>query len=357
MEAITERGAKTRELLLRQYRQYPALQSEDVFKYLFQSTFGCGHLVSDAETAAEGIRCERAACKTARQGVEELDGAYSRVHLGCPDSGLAPETLAKLFCLSSLKEVGGRDALLAKLKVAQGMVKNGELPLDAEEFERVLAAWSAAGYPALHHSRAFASAYHPAYRVIAKEYLPFLPLLAAIDGLLKRGTAVVAIEGGAAAGKTTLASLLQELYDGNVFHTDDFFLRPEQRTSSRLAEVGGNLDRERFASEVLLPLKEHREVCYRRYDCSLGALGEPITVPPRRLTVIEGVYSMHPAFGKYYDLSVFLDITPDHQRGRIKKRNAPELAARFFAEWIPLELRYFRELGIKNAAELVVPVE
>ena len=42
---------------------------------------------------------------------------------------------------------------------------------------------------------------------------------------------VVALEGGSASGKTTLAALLQRIYNcATVFHMDDFFLRPEQRT-------------------------------------------------------------------------------------------------------------------------------
>ena len=41
---------------------------------------------------------------------------------------------------------------------------------------------------------------------------------------------VLAIDGPCGSGKTTLAALLARLYDCPVFHADDFFLRPEQRT-------------------------------------------------------------------------------------------------------------------------------
>ena len=66
---------------------------------------------------------------------------------------------------------------------------------------------------------------------------------------------MVAIDGKCTSGKTTLASKLAEIYDCNVFHMDDFFLRPEQRTSERFAEIGGNVDYERFQEEVLFPLR------------------------------------------------------------------------------------------------------
>ena len=62
-----------------------------------------------------------------------------------------------------------------------------------------------------------------------------------IDTLLEeKNFVIVAIDGKCTSGKTTLAGKLAELYDCNVFHMDDFFLRPEQRTPERFAEVGGN---------------------------------------------------------------------------------------------------------------------
>ena len=55
----------------------------------------------------------------------------------------------------------------------------------------------------------------------------------------------------------------------------------------------------------------------------------------------------------YYNLSVFLDIAPDLQKHRIQKRNSPELAKRFFEEWIPMEQRYFKELKVKERCDTV----
>ena len=64
-----------------------------------------------------------------------------------------------------------------------------------------------------------------------------------IDLLLAQsGQVIVAIDGNCTAGKTTLAGMLEEMYDCSVFHMDDFFLRPEQRTPERYAEIGGNVD-------------------------------------------------------------------------------------------------------------------
>ncbi len=184
----------------------------------------------------------------------------------------------------------------------------------------------------------------------------FIKLFDVIDEKLKNGRTVVAIEGGSASGKTTLARLISEKYDCTVFHMDDFFLRSEQRTKERYAEIGGNVDRERFLSEVLVPLINGESIKYRPFDCSTMSLGEEITVEIKDLVIIEGAYCMHPDLRSFYDYSVFLDITKELQKQRIIKRNSPALAQRFFSEWIPMENRYFKEFNIKAKCNQIIKI-
>lgn len=179
-------------------------------------------------------------------------------------------------------------------------------------------------------------------------------LLSKIDELTAKSNAIVAIEGGSASGKTTLAKMLSDVYDCTVFHMDDFFLRPEQRTKERYEEAGGNVDRERFLSEVLIPLKNGEQIKYRKFDCSSMTLTDEQSVTPKKLTVVEGAYSMHPELAEYYDLSVFLEISPELQRERILRRNGEKMAARFFNEWIPLEEKYFSLTDAKNRCDILV---
>ena len=169
-----------------------------------------------------------------------------------------------------------------------------------------------------------------------------------IDALLKsKDTVIVAIDGPCTSGKTTLAAHLAEIYDCNVFHMDDFFLRPEQRTEQRFAEVGGNVDYERFAEEVLLPLKSGIPFSYRPFDCGAFTLSDPITVTPKKLTIIEGTYSFHPYFKNPYDLKVLLTVSEELQRQRVLERPA-FLHQRFFEQWIPMENRYFAQCDMQS---------
>lgn len=48
--------ASTEQFLLEQYIGHPASQLQDLRKALYQSVFGCGHLITDTSAAAEGIR-------------------------------------------------------------------------------------------------------------------------------------------------------------------------------------------------------------------------------------------------------------------------------------------------------------
>lgn len=268
------------------------------------------------------------------------------MHLDILKDGLTPDTVWRVFFACSAEHHDGAKALLEeKLDVLLRLAAQGEIPFSLEATRAAVDAWKKAGLPACHHSETFRRAYAPAYRLMKAEYARLLPLLSRIDAALRDNDRVLlALDGACASGKTTLAAFLQKLYGCPLFHMDDFFLRPEQRTPERYAEPGGNVDRERFLAEVLIPLRAGETVQYRRFDCSTFTVLPPKSIAAGRLNVIEGTYSLHPDLEKQYDLSAVLKISPDLQRERIIMRNGVEMAQRFFDTWIPLEERYFNAL-------------
>ena len=181
----------------------------------------------------------------------------------------------------------------------------------------------------------------------------FLPLYHKIDELRKQqDRVVVAIDGMSAAGKSSLAARLREKYSGNLISMDDFFLRPTQRTPERLNEPGGNIDYERFGSEVIQPMKTGQPFAYKPYDCQTGELSASVAVTPNPLTIVEGVYSLHPRFAGVYDITVFLRLDQAEQRRRLLERNA-RLYDRFLQEWIPVESKYFDAFQIAEQCDFV----
>lgn len=175
-----------------------------------------------------------------------------------------------------------------------------------------------------------------------------------IDKLLQsdKKMILVVIEGMCGSGKSTLGEALRKKYDCNLFHMDDFFLQPCQRNFKRLTEVGGNVDYERFATEVLKPLQESKTFSYGVFDCSRQVIGYRVQVPYKRLNIVEGAYSAHPYFEDVYDLAVFLEIDGDLQRERLLKRNGAKRLERFIAEWIPKELAYFEKYAIREKCKV-----
>ena len=351
-------------LLRQQLARYPKLQMQDLVKALYQSEFGPGHFVSDGAQARELLREELAECADRRRDgeavlVEPLGETFARVHLQClSESGLSADTLCRLFVYSAQQPSGDRERFRARLDALERCVVSGEIPLDVADAQAFLAQYRAAGCPATHHSQVFRQAYAPAYRVIAARFAQALPLMTAIERKLgQQARVIVAIEGGSASGKTSLARLLQQVYDCNVFHMDDFFLQPHQRTPERFAEPGGNVDRERFQEEVLKPLNRGGAFTYRVFDCSQMALGDSVDVQPKRLNIVEGAYSMHPALSRAYDISAFLSIDPERQAQRILQRNGARMQQRFLNEWIPLENQYFAHTGVADRCTLQLRME
>lgn len=188
---------------------------------------------------------------------------------------------------------------------------------------------------------------------IREDWVRFLPILSRIDDL---GSGIVAIDGPSASGKSTLADLLRFVYGCPVVHMDDFFLPRERATNARLREIGGNLDRERFLEEVVLPLKAGKEAAYHVFDCSKQALAQTRKIPPSPLVVVEGVYSLHPLFWDLYSLRVFLDVAFLEKIRRIFRRNGKNVALSFrhLRRWLPLEDRYFRALHLAERADLLI---
>lgn len=167
--------------------------------------------------------------------------------------------------------------------------------------------------------------------------------------LREKDSVIIAVDGRCGSGKTTLALRLQKEFAAAVFHMDDFFLRPEQRTAERLAQPGENVDHERFLTEVLLPLhRAETAFCWRPYRCGQQALGDLLNASAARLNIVEGSYSCHPELWPYYDLRVFLTVAPDVQLQRIIRRSGAEKAAVFTELWIPLEEAYFRRYDVQT---------
>ena len=164
---------------------------------------------------------------------------------------------------------------------------------------------------------------------------------------------VLAIDGRAASGKSSLTERLARDYPTRVVHMDDFFLPQELRTDERLLEPGGNLHCERFISEILLNLRNEAAFSYQTFDCKRMQLGEWRKLSVAQLTIVEGAYALHPKLGAYYDLVLFLTCPPETQLARLKVRNRSKIK-QFQDKWIHLEEAYFQAFKIPELADFTI---
>jgi len=337
---------------------YPLMQPQDAVKLIYQNEFGGGHLISDPDAVLTRLQTERAgtAYDPAAPLLEEIGNGMVRVMLAAQTDTVYPlEQLNEDFVRSANLHTGNRKSFLQKLDILKELTRQGCFPFSAVDLEAYLTAYLSDGCPAVSHSAAYRDAYRPAYRVVFRDCLPPVPVILQTARHLsapKDRPLLISIDGRCASGKTTLAARLQQALDCSVFHMDDFFLRPEQRTQERYETPGENVDHERFLEEVLLPLSQGEAVCYRPFDCSTGQLGDPIPVKPAPVAVIEGSYSCHPNLAPFYDLKVFLTLSPEAQMRRIILREGEKYAEVFRTRWIPLEERYFAACQVEKTANL-----
>lgn len=351
-----------KKLLLKQYKLYPKMQLKDMVKLIYQNEFAGGHMIADEEESLERLQEEYTTLEryshedSTFEPFENIGNGLCRLHLkGILNSEIDIRTVNKFFIDTANSVNGDIRSFEAKLDILRQCCIDGYLPYSVEELDIYLNGYKPQGYPPVSHSEIYRDSYLPAYRIVREEYCHYFEVFESIDALMRFHDAVnVAIDGNAGAGKTTLSTLISNIYDCNIFHMDHFFLRPELRTEERLKEVGGNVDYVRFKQEVIEGLKSGRKFVYQVYNCKKMSLDEYISVEPKSINIIEGVYSMHPTLVDSYDLKVFLEIDEKEQAERILKRNGAAMQRRFLEEWIPLENEYFNKLEIKEQSDLVI---
>lgn len=342
-----------------QLQSHPSIRPQDLFKLCYQAARGAEHLLADPAAAQQYLlrEWEVTPADPDYPLYEWLSPQVVRVNLaGWKACGLLPQWLFGMFAASA-RPLSGDDRLEEYLRQAgQLAVQTGHFT--APQWQTALEEYRAAGMPAVHHSEAYRAAEKPAYRIVSSRYLRVLPVLkqlAAKQAAQPVPVFVVAIDGRAASGKTTMAQQLAEILGADTVHLDDFFLPPALRTAQRLARPGGNVHHERFAAEVLPHLGQPQPFAYRRFDCgSMDYDPAERTVGAAAYRVVEGSYSHHPAFGRYAHLTVFSSVQPDEQLRRIAVRNGDEMAQIFRTRWIPMEEAYFAAYDIAAHADVQV---
>ena len=357
----------------------PLAEAIDAIKFLYQSEFGCGHLLPGEAACAAHIAREIAQIPqaVAESAFEPIGDGLCRIRLTHPlVRALPPVRIARMMRVTENRVNGSLAGFETKLAMlfslcepqpkppsAQRDVEtpSPSLPFTAKALRECLAARSGAPLDPPGHSERYRAAYRPAYRVVLRAYGEALPLIAALDAkLTETGRACLVLDGDCASGKTTLANLLAPLYGATVFHMDDFFLPFSMRTPERLAQPGGNVHYERFLTQVLNGLLSNKPFTYDAFHCHDGSTAS-VAVGTTPVAIIEGSYALHPAFHQVYEelqtVRALMRVAPEEQLRRIALRNGTAMLERFRNEWIPLEKRYLQAYHSAQAGTLTLVSE
>ena len=181
----------------------------------------------------------------------------------------------------------------------------------------------------------------------------FRPVIQKLSRLMAQmGRLTVAVDGRCGSGKSTLGAMIQEELGGNLFHTDDFYLPFERRSSDWKKVATHNMDMLRLRDEIYLPASKGERIVYGAYDPFKRQL-KSIAVAPEDISVIEGSYSMHPMFTSYIDVGIFVTCDKETQEERLKAREGDNFV-NFKELWIPLEEQYFKDYRIEERSLVVI---
>ena len=165
---------------------------------------------------------------------------------------------------------------------------------------------------------------------------------------------VVAIDGGGGAGKSTLARGIADALPAQVsiVTCDDFYRPLDSPACSPEVAYERYFDWQRLREEAVIPLREHRQARYQRYDWGSDRLAEWIVVEPREIIIVEGVFSMRPELKDLIDVTIFVE-TPRAERMR-RMTTRPQSNSWWIDSWIAAEDWYFENLAPHLNSDLIV---
>ncbi len=154
----------------------PAMQVQDLYKLLHLAAFGSVHAISDEQSARDWLDREINEMGSVPDDplVEPLspDGQILRVNIRpYVREGRDKEALLRSFILTANHWHGSLEKLKEFGRIAGELAVKGVLPFSGDEVLGFFASMEAQGFPAVHHSEVYEELYHPAYRVVAREFL------------------------------------------------------------------------------------------------------------------------------------------------------------------------------------------
>jgi para-aminobenzoate synthetase len=191
-------------------------------------------------------------------------------------------------------------------------------------------------------------------------------ILVSINGIAKKPI-LVTLDGGSGAGKSTIASMLEQRLDSVVVQSDDFYSAhiPDwewdlRSTPERARDV---LNWHRLRTEAIEPLLAGKVARWHpfdfiaglRSDGTYGMSEEYVEKKPAPVIILEGAYSANPILSVPIDLKVLIDVPIFERHQRLDKREEDkQFLQRWHILWDAVEEYYFSEVMPNSSFDLIV---
>ena len=185
-------------------------QFQDLVKQAYQGAYGAGHAILNRQKAWAYFSREFAAVEAADVKLFEIISPdYCRINLAAwKKSGMPGEWLFNMFYASAEIFPDSGEVFRSYLAVIRQIC-----PETAEEMEKFRRRHRG---EAVHHSPLYGKIYRPSYRIVSTRFLTMIPVLEAAAKLPFQPVRIIAIDGRAASGKTTLSRQLATVLEAQV---------------------------------------------------------------------------------------------------------------------------------------------
>ena len=162
---------------------------------------------------------------------------------------------------------------------------------------------------------------------------------------------IIAIDGPAGAGKSTLASRISEKFmrDGrfetriHTVHMDDIYDGWENALSDSLTKT--------LINQIVVPVSSGKRFGYRRYDWISRSFGKLHEFPAPELLILEGVGSGQRPVRRYLDQLIWIDIESEIGLQRVLRRDGDYLENEMRV-WQMKESEHFRIDNTRDSATI-----